>query len=124
MSLTAIPGTAMAEERPTPPPQAESQASSTSAPGPAREGSTGGKASDLSGSRQSAGSTAAPEKEAAFVDRDGDGIQDGQEHRFRSKRGARNRDRSGDADFSGSGQFQRRRGQQEGNGPGHGGRGP
>ena len=56
--------------------------------------------------------TEAPDK--PFVDRDGDGIQDGQEHRFRRRRGA-----GGRGQQDGAGMQHRYRGG-EGAGQGHG----
>ena len=64
---------------------------------------------------------AADVQKPAFVDRDGDGIQDGQEHRFRHRKSA-GKHRAGDADDGSGGVRARNRTGQEEGGQHRGGR--
>jgi hypothetical protein len=59
----------------------------------------------------------APAEKPAFVDRDGDGIQDGQEHRFRHKRGGKGHG----SGTEGTGKQTRYHGGQDSDGHGKGG---
>ncbi|MBP7126566.1 hypothetical protein KBD49_09405 [Myxococcota bacterium] len=102
-----VPGTAMADPPATPPqPAAETEGAPAAA--------IDGKGQDGKQEAQKAGQ---PAQGSVFTDRDGDGIQDGQEHRFRK----RPRHRTGTTPENGTGSREMRRLRL---GPGHGGEGP
>jgi hypothetical protein len=102
-----VPETALADPPATPPqPAAEGEGVPAAA--------TGGKGQAGEPTAQKAGQ---PAQGSVFTDRDGDGIQDGQEHRFRK----RPRHRTGTTPEEGTGSREMRRLRL---GPGHRGEGP